>query len=63
MKAKEKATAVFRLVVLAALTMLAVGFALNGSIAGTVVAVVAGIGLIYFLARDWGTLRRPASAD
>ena len=43
--------------------MLAVGFALNGSIAGTVVAVVAGAGLIYFLVRDWETLRRPAGAD
>ncbi|MEX3514839.1 MULTISPECIES: hypothetical protein [unclassified Corynebacterium] len=63
MKAKEKATAVIRVAVLAALTMLAVGFALNGSIAGTVVAVVAGAGPIYFLVRDWETLRRPAGAD
>lgn len=63
MKAKEKATAVIRVAVLAALAMLAVGFALNGSIAGAVVAVVAGATLIYFLARDWETLRRQGGTD
>ncbi|STC65483.1 Uncharacterised protein [Corynebacterium diphtheriae] len=48
----KKALAIFRIAVLAAILMFAVGVAMNGLVIGIVTAVISGGFLIYFLIQD-----------